>query len=302
MKRRHFIGSGAAAALLPGRMLAADEAEPLLRFGLIADAQYADADAEGERHYRSTPEKFKRAVETIHAEKPVFTMHMGDFIDRDFKSFDTMLPLLKGLGHPVHHLLGNHDYTVADEVKGKVVETLGMPDDYYTFLSNGIRFVMVDTNDLSIHKQPAADPASATARGILDKLKAAAEPGAKPWNGGLTGTQLKWLDEQLTAADAAKEKVILCGHHPLIPADMHQLWNYTEVLAVIDRHPCVAAYFNGHNHAGAFVERNGVPYLTFRSLLHQPEVTAFSMVDVHADRIVIKGHGREESRVLKLRA
>jgi hypothetical protein len=116
----------------------------------------------------------------------------------------------------------------------------------------------------------------------------------------VTGFQLGWLDRELTAADAAKERVIVCGHHPLIPADMHQAWNFEESLAVLDRHSCVAAYFNGHNHAGDFVERNGIPYLTFRSMLHEPEITAFSIIDVHADRIVITGHGREESRVLKM--
>ena len=66
------------------------------------------------------------------------------------------------------------------------------------------------------------------------------------------------------------------------------------------RHRCVAAYFNGHNHAGGFAERKGIPYLTFRSMLHQPEITAFAVVDVHPGRIVITGHGREESRVLEM--
>src|SRR5690606_12331073 len=74
MKRRHFLGSGAA-AFLPG-IAAAAETPPLLRCGLIADAQYADADALGERHCRSTPEKLKRAVETIRAAGPAFTFHM----------------------------------------------------------------------------------------------------------------------------------------------------------------------------------------------------------------------------------
>lgn len=301
MKRRHFLGTGAA-TLLARPAFAADEAGPLLRFGLIADAQYADADQEGERHYRSTPEKLKRAVETIHAANPALTLHMGDFIDRDFESFDVMLPLLDGLGHPVHHLLGNHDYSVADAEKARVVSTLGMPHDYYTFSKNGIRFVMLDTNDLSIYKLPSSSPESSSAKETLERLKAAKEPGAAPWNGGVTPAQLAWLERELSAADAAKEKVILCGHHPLLPADMHQAWNAAEVIATIDRHPCVVAWFNGHNHAGGFAERSGIPYVTFRSMLHQPETTAFSMVEVHADRITVKGFGREESRVLKFRA
>lgn len=298
MNRRHFLGT--AAALLPGASFAADEQVPLLRFGLIADAQYADADPEGERHYRSTPEKMKRAAETIRAAKPAFTLHLGDFIDRDFKSFDTMLPLMNDLGHPVHHLLGNHDYSVADVEKARVVATLGMPHDYYTFRSGSTRIVMLDTNSLSTYKHPANSPGATASSERLKALESAGHAGAKRWNGGASDPQLEWLDRELTAADAAREHVILCGHHPLLPAGMHTLWNPGDVLALIDKHPCVLAWFNGHNHAGDFAERKGIPYLTFRSMLHHPDTTAFSIIDVHADRIVVTGHGREISRTLAI--
>ena len=297
MKRRHFLGC-ASTAMFPLASMAEEAPKPLLRFGLIADAQYADAEPQGERHYRATPEKMKRAVEALHAAKPGFTLHLGDFIDRDFKSFDVMLPLLDGLGHPVHHLLGNHDYSVADAEKPRVVSKLGMPHDYYTFRSGGTRFVMLDTNDLSVYRDPADSPRNQEAARLLERLEAGKAPGAKPWNGGLSHAQLEWLDRELSAASASKEKVILCGHHPLLPAEMHQAWKAEEVLAVIDRHSCVRAYFNGHNHAGAYAERKGIPYVTFRSMLHEPGITAFSVVDVFADRIVITGHGRAESRVL----
>lgn len=299
MKRRTFLASATASSWIARSATAADGPAPLLRFGLITDAQYADADPKGERHYRETPGKLKSAVETLRAAKPAFTLHLGDFIDRDFTAFATLLPLLDGLGHPVHHLLGNHDYDVADAEKARVVATLGMPHDYYTFRSSGIRFVMLDTNDLSTYKRPADSPATKSAAALLKRLQESKAPGAQPWNGGIAETQLAWLDRELTAADAAKERVIVCGHHPLLPADPHQAWNSADILAVIDRHPCVAAYFNGHNHAGDFAERKGIPYVTFRSMLHEPGITAFAVVDVHADRIVITGYGREESRTLK---
>ena len=304
MKRRHFLGT--AAALLPGASLAADEqAEaqaPLLRFALIADAQYTDADPEGERHYRSTPEKMKRAVETIRAAKPAFTLHLGDFIDREFKSFDTMLPLINELGHPVYHLLGNHDYSVADTEKARVVATLGMPHDYYTFRSGNIRIVMLDTNSISTYKHPANSPSATAATAQMKALESKGQASAKPWNGGASPTQLEWLDRELSSADAAKERVILCGHHPLLPAGPHTLWNPEDLLAIIDKHPSVIAWFNGHNHAGDFAERKGIPYLTFRSMLHHPENTAFSIIDVHADRIVVTGHGREITRTLQMQS
>ena len=300
MNRRNFIGLSTLAVSATAVRGAAGEAPPLT-FGLITDVQYADADPEGERHYRTSIPKLKTAVGWLAQKNLPFTLHLGDFIDRDFTAFGAVLPLLDGLGHPVWHLLGNHDYTVADGEKCRVVTTLGMPHDYYVFRNSGTRFVMLDTNDRSVYKYPAGSPSDRESESILEKLVAENSSAAKPWNGGISDDQLEWLERELAAADAARERVILCGHHPLLPADGHQVWNSQAVLAVIDRHPCVAAFFNGHNHAGAEVMRNEVPYITFKSILHEPGANAFSAIRLFADRLEIEGNGREASRVIPLR-
>lgn len=274
---------------------------PILVFGLITDVQYADADPQGERHYRESTGKLKTAVEWLAAKKLPFTLHLGDFIDRDFGSFAAVLPLLEPLGHPVYHLLGNHDYTVPDMEKGRIVKTLAMPHDYYQFKNSGVRFVMIDTNDQSTYKYAEGTPEDVEGEALLKKWEAEKVNSAKAWNGGLSAAQLEWLEKELTEADAAKESVILCGHHPLLPENGYQLWNSQEVIAVIERHPCVKAYFNGHNHAGAEVVRNGIPYITFKSVLHEPGVNAYSCIRVYADRLEIEGIGREESRTIALK-
>ena len=301
MNRRRFLAlSAVAASSAKVGAQAGAPSKPLLTFGLITDVQYADADPEGERHYRESLGKLKTAVDWLAAKKLPFTLHLGDFIDRDFKAFAAVLPLLESLGHPVHHLLGNHDYTVADGEKAGIVAKLGMPGDYYQFTSSGVRFVMLDTNDLSTYKYPAGSLRELEAEAVLEKLTAEKSINAHPWNGGLSVAQLEWLERELTAAEVAKEPVILCGHHPLLPADGLQAWNADGVLAVIDRHPSVVAYFNGHNHAGAEVMRKGVPYITFKSILHEPGVNAFSAIHLFADRLEIEGNGRELSRVIPL--
>ena len=300
MNRRKFIGLSAAVASISATRGADASPPPLLSFGLITDVQYTDVDPEGERHYRESPGKLKTAVEWLAAKKLPFTLHLGDFIDRDYKAFSTVLPLLDGLGHPVHHLLGNHDYTVADMEKGGIVKTLAMPHDYYQFRSSGVRFVMLDTNDRSTYKYVEGAPEDIESEVLLKKLATENANNAKPWNGGLSTAQLEWLEKQLVEADAARETVILCGHHPLLPEDGYQVWNNQEVVAMIERHPCVKAYFNGHNHAGAEVVRNGVPYITFKSVLHEPGVNAYSSIHLHADRLEIEGNGREVSRVIPL--
>lgn len=131
---------------------------PVLSFGLITDVQYADAEPEGERHYRESISKLKTAVAWLAPKKLPFTLHLGDLIDRDFKSFATVLPLLEGLGHPVRHLLGNHDYQIEDGEKARVFPTIGMPREYYQFRDSGVRFVMLDTNDHSTFKSVLHEP------------------------------------------------------------------------------------------------------------------------------------------------
>ena len=300
MKRRHFLASLAAGTTTLGEAKPAPAERSPLRFGLVTDTQYADAEPNGERHYRASPEKLRRAVESIRAAKPGFTLHLGDLIDRDFRSFDVVLPILNELGHPVHHLAGNHDFQVDDADKPRVIGKLGMPHDYYCFRSSGIRFVMLDTNSLSIYKHPADSPRTAAAKQRLSELEKLGHPGAKAWNGGIDDAQLAWLDRALADATAAGERAIICTHHPILPSGPHQIWNPEALLAVLDRHHCVIACFSGHDHTGHFTERRGIPFITFRSLLHEPEISAFALIDIHPDRIVITGHGREASRVLPL--
>ncbi len=301
MNRRGFLTTTLA---LPSTLAAAEGSREnaRLRFGLITDAQYADAEPKGERHYRATPEKLKAAVADLATRQLPFTLHLGDFIDRDFKSFATLLPLLEPLGHPVFHLLGNHDYDLTDAEKSRVVQTLDMPHDYYTFRRNEVRFLMLDTNSLSVYKHPSGSPGNLLGKASLERFKQDKQPGAQPWNGGIDDTQLAWMDRELRAATAAGDIVLVCGHHPLLPAAGEQMWNPQPVLELLLKYPCVKAWLNGHNHAGAYAVHEGLHCVTFRSILHQPETNAWSTVTVHDDRMIIEGHGRELSRDLPFRS
>lgn len=301
MNRRQFLALSTAAVSMAKAGTEAGQAGPLLSFGLITDVQYADVDPQGERHYRESIPKLKAATADLAKEKLPFSLHLGDAIDRDFSSFATILPLFAGLGHPVRHLLGNHDYTVAEGEKGRVVSTLGMPGDYYAFKVSGVRFVMLDTNEVSTYKYPEGSAADLAAEEAMKKMAGTGSNNAKPWNGGVSPAQLAWLEKELTDADAANEPVIVCGHHPLLSEDGHQAWNNREILAVIDRHLSARAYFCGHNHAGGQVIEKGVPYITFKSILHEPGVTAYAVIRLYKDRLAIEGRGREKSREIPLR-
>ena len=301
MNRRRFIALSTAAASL-SRVSATPAEEALISFGLTTDVQYADVDPQGERHYRESIPKLKAAVADLAKEKLPFTLHLGDVIDRDSASFSKVIPLFEPLGHPVRHLLGNHDYTIAEAEKAKVTGILGMPADYYEFRNPGVRFVMLDTNDLSTYKHAQGSAEDIAGEKFMKELATGGAKNAKPWNGGVSPTQLAWLEERLTDAGKAGEPVILCGHHPLLSEGGLHAWNNREILATIERYPCVRAYLCGHNHAGDEVVSKGVPFITFKSVLHEPGVTAYAVVRLFKDRLVIEGRGREKSRTIALKA
>ena len=54
-----------------------------VRFGLITDIHYADADPRGRRRYRTALDTVRRAVAFMNREKPDFLIELGDFKDQD---------------------------------------------------------------------------------------------------------------------------------------------------------------------------------------------------------------------------
>jgi manganese-dependent ADP-ribose/CDP-alcohol diphosphatase len=185
---------------------------------------------------------------------------------------------------------------VIDELKERVPKRLGMAWRYGAFEAHGVRFVVLDTNDVTVYAHPSGSAEKAAAEKELARLTAANVKQAKPWNGGIGVTQLAWLDRTCAEAREKRQKVIVFAHHPVFPDGPHNVWNAAEVLATLDRHTHVGAWINGHNHAGAFGERNGVPFLTMKGMVETADTTAFATAKILRDRIVLTGHGREPSR------
>jgi hypothetical protein len=62
----------------------------------------------------------------------------------------------------------------------------------------------------------------------------------------------------------------------------------------------VVAYFSGHEHRGGYAEQGGVHFVTLRGVVEGHD-SAYAMVEVYADRLEMKGFGREPSRTLTIR-
>lgn len=271
----------------------------LFSFGVITDVQYVDAETAGTRHYRSSPAKLTAIVDSLNTQKVDFVIHLGDLIDRDFASFDPLLKILGNLTMPVHHVLGNHDFSVKQEQIKTVPDKLGMPSRYYAINHQGIRFIVLDGNELSIYGQKEGSKAHKKASNKLELLKSAGAKNAQAWNGGLSPKQIKWLKSQLDDASKKNEKVIVNCHFPLLPAgDAHNLWNDQEVKVLLATYPNVLAWFNGHNHKGGYHQADGIHYVNFKGIVEKTDAP-WAVVEVYADHLIINGHGTEPDRLLE---
>jgi predicted phosphodiesterase len=278
------------AALLLTAGVQAKTAKPDFSIGAIADCQYAAEPDAPPRLYHTAPGKLKEAVDAFNHEPLAFVVQLGDFIDRDWQSFDTLLPIASKLRHPWHFVLGNHDFAVDDAQKAQVPAKLAMPARYYSFVQNGWMFVVTDGNGLSSYAWPPGSPEYAHSMAVHTSLY----PDAPLWDGGIDEAQMAWLDRTLTLADKRGLKVMLFSHFPLWPENPHNLWNAPAVMALLDQHSSVKVWLDGHNHEGNYGVRNGIHYLNLKAMLDTPE-TAYARLDFYRDRIIVHGFGRQQS-------
>ena len=298
MKRRNFLKITLPLALV-GNATAAPAAEPELTFGVIADPQYADADPKWGRFFRNSLAKLEEAIADLNTRPLEFVATLGDLIDRDFASFASVMPIYSKLKSPHFPICGNHDFEVADADKGKVLGAMGLDKPYYSVVRKSWRFLFLDGTDTGVWRYPAEDARTATAKGILEKLTAEGLPHAKDYNAGIGKEQMQWIASELEAAQTAGQRVILFCHYPLIPVgNPLNLWNNTELLDLIAKHKHVAAYMNGHDHAGNYGTRGNCHYVNLKGMVETEKETAYSVVKCFPDRLEIEGYGLEPDREL----
>jgi hypothetical protein len=286
---------------------AAAQGAPLFRFGVVADPQYAPLppNLRLNRYYSNSLWKLSEAITAFNQQDLAFVVTLGDIIDRDYASYGHILPLYDKLRHPRFFLLGNHDYSVAADYLGSVLRTAGMPSAYYDFAGTGPggknwRFVIVDGNDISLFSTPAGSENRRLAAEKIDALKKAGRKNAQTHNATLGEAQFTWLETTLARAEAANERVIVMGHYPIFPANSANLWDDDRMVQLLTRHPNVVAYFNGHNHKGNYGTLGATHFLNFCGMVDTAETTAYAVVELFADRLVVSGTGREPNRTLKI--
>ena len=276
--------------------------ESNFKIGVVSDCQYCfcEPNKDFKRYYKNSTKKLATAVNELNTNNLAYTVHLGDFIDRDFNSFDSVLPIWNTLKSQHYQVLGNHDFSVEDSLKEHVPRKMGMDNRYYSIKKNNWRFIVLDGNDLSFFATTSNKKKQET-DSIYKLLKSEGYKNIQTWNGGLSLEQLKWVQSELDSSLIKKEKVGFYCHFPVAEKDtMHSLWNYNQFFKLIDQYNNVKFYFNGHNHAGGYFARKGVHFLTFKGMVDYADSTAYSVATISRDTIFIKGFGREKSRNLEL--
>ena len=263
--------------------------------GVIADCQYCSTPGTGVRKYSISDQKLQTCVNHLNTLDLAFVVHLGDFIDKEFESFAVVGPIYQQLMMPKYHVLGNHDFSVEDEYKKIVPKTLKLSRRYYDFGVKDWRFIVLDGNDLSFYAYPEGSKKHQRATVYYEENNIT----SPKWNGGLSQKQLKWLERVLKKATRKNEKVMLYCHFPIYPENVHNLWNAAEVVALLEKYPCVKAYLNGHNHEGNYGQKSGIHFLTLKGMVDTEE-TSYAVVKIEDNQLIIQGFGREVERVLEI--
>jgi len=202
------------------------------------------------------------------------------------------------LNIPMHH---------SNEPDGELV-------GYYFHSSpcNTVRFVVLDSYDVAIMQRC---PNSSIKRQKAMKILAENNPNYPDqenspegmegvqkrfvaFNGAVDEPQMDWLRSTLEEAKSEGQKAIILSHQPILPdssSPVCLIWNYDEVLAILREYKCtVAAAFAGHAHRGGYKrdEESGIHFRVFEAALESNDpVKTYGFVDVHDDRLEVRGEG-----------
>lgn len=293
--QRELLGDVAELYALPGVRSA--PLSSTLRFGLIADPQYADIDSAKNLYYRHALQKLPQAIEVLNQQPLDFVVTLGDLVDRDWSSYAPVLSIYDRLEHPHVVVLGNHD---AQTITQHLNEAAALPKSYYAFQLAGWRFIVYDGNDVSLYCNALNGDDRAVAEAMLVDLTEREQPQAKPWNGAVGKSQLAWIEQQLQDAQQQNQKVVVFGHYPLAPHNSHNLLNGGELADLLTSYN-IQCCFSGHDHRGGSAIIGQTGFFTLKGMLDGAEDVPFAVVEIEGDVLRITGYGGEISHTVDRR-
>ena len=288
ISRRVFLKSAAAGALLTSLSCTPGEwsmrSRRPVRFGIVTDCHYADANPAGARFYRESLWKLAECVAKMNAERVDFLIELGDFKDQDRPPVESKTlshlqgveAVFQGFSGPRYHVLGNHDMdSISKRQFLSHVENTGIDPgrSYYSFDVRGLHCIVLDANYTS--------DGSDYDHGNFD------------WTDANIPTQeLDWLRRDLAASRCP---VVVFIHQLLDGAGSVYVKNTSAVREILERSGKVLAVFQGHHHAGAYSNIGGVHYYTLKAVVegHGRDNNAYAIVEMQRDRsLIVTGYRR----------
>jgi predicted phosphodiesterase len=261
-----------------------------VRFGIVTDCHYADADTVGTRYYRDSLDKLDECVEVMNRQQVNFLVELGDFKDQNTPSVEqktlsylrAVESVFRKFDGPTYHVLGNHDQDSISKTQFLAnIENTGINPSrsYYSFDYNGVHFVVLDAN----YKSDWAD----YDHGNFDWTDANIPP-----------AELQWLKQDLAASHGT---VIVLIHQLLDGTGLYYVKNAAEVRQVLEQSGRVLAVFQGHFHEGSYSRIKGIHYYTLKALVEGPgpENNSYAIIEVQPDMsIIVTGYRKAVSTKL----
>eukprot|EP00879_Flechtneria_rotunda_P008922 GHRR01009342.1.p1 GENE.GHRR01009342.1~~GHRR01009342.1.p1 ORF type:complete len:381 (+),score=139.15 GHRR01009342.1:401-1543(+) len=289
--------------------------------GHASDVQYANI-PDGvsfhgvPRFYRNSLVALRRAVCQSWVPADVqFGIHFGDILDgfqpkaESEAALSVVLDAFAQLGKPTYHMLGNH--CLYNLPRKRLNERLGIPPaadggSYYSFSPHPAwLFVVLDAYDISLLGWPEDHERHLLAEGVLHEKNPNKEKNSPEglvgvarrfvkFGGGASEVQLQWLQQQLQVAAENSQNVVICSHLPLNPGTCPPaclLWNYEEVLNILQQSGVVVATMAGHTHQnGYMLDEAGIHHIVLPAVLETPPGRdAHGWVEVWQDMLLLQG-------------
>jgi len=91
------------------------------------------------------------------------------------------------------------------------------------------------------------------------------------------------------------QRVIVFSHMPLRPLDAAEnLWNNEEIIEILENSSNVVAFINGHNHAGDYVFKNGIHYITIFGMV-DTMINSYGILEIYKNSLELKGYGNQKT-------
>jgi len=174
---------------------------------------------------RDGPKVFHRVLAAVTGDGSAFLAHTGDMVNEGTDAqWQDFAQIMEGFALPFYPVPGNHDGLDA-KLEGYLAYS-GAPAAHYSFDRGEVHFAMADSH-----------------------------------NGGVSGDELAWLRQDLSASTKALKMVFL--HHPPFDPDGtdHIMAYGNESFMDLMVEQEVDYVFAGHIHAYAREERSGVTYV-----------------------------------------